>query len=201
MKPRTLSFLLPLLCAIAPWPAVAVDATPGASTATTAPDKVERERQQIRDRTAKVLDALYAHHPDARQVLRDATGYAVFHNFGMKILVAGGGAGKGVAVDNRDHRETFMRMAEIQAGLGVGAKQFDLIWVFKTPKAYDDFIRNGFELTGEAVAAARAYDKGGSLGGAIEVSPGVWLYQMTENGLAAEITVKGTRYYLDKELN
>ena len=83
----------------------------------------------------------------------------------------------------------------------MGAKQFDLIWVFKTPKAYDDFIRNGFELTGEAVAAARAYDKGGSLGGAIEVSPGVWLYQMTENGLAAEITVKGTLYYLDKELN
>lgn len=37
--------------------------------------------------------------------------------------------------------------------------------------------------------------------GAMSVSPGVWLYQLTDDGLAAELTVKGTRYYVDSELN
>jgi hypothetical protein len=31
--------------------------------------------------------------------------------------------------------------------------------------------------------------------------PGVWLFQITDDGLAAELTVKGTRYYRDKALD
>ena len=37
--------------------------------------------------------------------------------------------------------------------------------------------------------------------GAIAVSPGVWLYQITGDGLALELTVKGTKYYKDSDLN
>ena len=37
--------------------------------------------------------------------------------------------------------------------------------------------------------------------GAMSVSPGVWLYQLTDDGLAAELTAKGTKYYKDAELN
>ena len=33
------------------------------------------------------------------------------------------------------------------------------------------------------------------------VSPGVWLYQLTDTGLAAEVTAKGTKYYKDNDLN
>jgi len=32
-------------------------------------------------------------------------------------------------------------------------------------------------------------------------SGGVWLYQLTGDGLAVELTAKGTRYYKDKDLN
>jgi len=31
--------------------------------------------------------------------------------------------------------------------------------------------------------------------------PGVWLGQLTEDGLALELTVKGTKYYKDDELD
>ena len=31
--------------------------------------------------------------------------------------------------------------------------------------------------------------------------PGVWMYQMTDKGVAAEITAKGTKYYRNDELN
>ena len=33
------------------------------------------------------------------------------------------------------------------------------------------------------------------------VSPGVWVYQLTDDGLAAELTAKGTKYYKDGDLN
>jgi len=33
------------------------------------------------------------------------------------------------------------------------------------------------------------------------VAPGVWLYQLTETGLALELTAKGTKYYKNDDLN
>ncbi len=32
-------------------------------------------------------------------------------------------------------------------------------------------------------------------------SKGVWLYQLTDDGLAVELTAKGTKYYRDDDLN
>ena len=44
----------------------------------------------------------------------------------MKIFVAGGGSGKGLAVSNSTKKETFMKMVEVQAGLGMGIRSFVL---------------------------------------------------------------------------
>jgi hypothetical protein len=62
-------------------------------------------------------------------------------------------------------------------------------------------VNSGFELGGQATAAAKNAEKGSAYSGAISVSPGVWLYQMTDKGLAAELTVKGTKYYKNDDLN
>jgi hypothetical protein len=43
--------------------------------------------------------------------------------------------------------------------------------------------------------------EGGSFAGAVSIRPGVWLYQLTDDGLALELTAKGTKYYKDKALN
>ena len=45
----------------------------------------------------------------------------------MKILVAGSGGGKGVAVDRKTGKRTYIRMGEIQAGLGIGVKKFQVV--------------------------------------------------------------------------
>jgi hypothetical protein len=37
--------------------------------------------------------------------------------------------------------------------------------------------------------------------GALSVSPGVWMDQLTDKGLALEATVKGTRYWKDTGLS
>jgi hypothetical protein len=44
-------------------------------------------------------------------------------------------------------------------------------------------------------------DEGGAFTGAATLSPGVWIYQLTEDGLALELTVKGTKYMKDNDLN
>jgi lipid-binding SYLF domain-containing protein len=119
----------------------------------------------------------------------------------MKILVAGSGTGKGVAVDNKSKAVTCMRMAEIQAGLGFGVKKFQLVWVFENADAIGKFVNSGWEIGGQATASAKTGDKGAACQGAVSVSPGVWLYQVTGDSLAVELTAKGTKYHKDSDLN
>jgi lipid-binding SYLF domain-containing protein len=161
----------------------------------------ESERQEIRKMAKQTLSRLYKLQPSAKRAIEGAAGYAVFSNFGTKIFVAGGGLGKGVAVSNATKKETFMKMVEVQAGLGFGVKKFSVIFVFESAAAMDDFVNKGWELGGQATAAVKAGEKGASMAGAASVSPGVWMYQLTDTGLAAEITAKGTKYYKNDELN
>ena len=170
------------------------------STFAVAADK-SKEQAEVRKAGDAALAALYKAKPDARKAVESAAGYAAFSNFGMKILVAGGGSGKGVAVNNKTKAVTYMRMAEVQAGLGFGAKQFQIVWVFDNEKALNTFINSGWELGGQATAAAKHGDTGTAYQEAISVSPGVWLYQLTDKGIALEVTAKGTKYFKDDALN
>jgi lipid-binding SYLF domain-containing protein len=163
--------------------------------------KAEKERQEVRKVSKDILARLYKAQPSAKGAIDKAAGYAVFSNFGMKIFVAGSGTGKGVAVDSKTKKETFMKMVELQAGLGFGVKKFSLIWVFETPQALGTFINSGWELGGQTSVAAKAGEKGAAIQGAIPVAPGVWVYQLTETGVALELTAKGTKYYKDDDLN
>ena len=47
-------------------------------------------QQEIRTTTRETLTRLYKSAPGARKAIEGAAGYAVFSNFGMKILIAGG---------------------------------------------------------------------------------------------------------------
>ena len=94
-----------------------------------------------------------------------------------------------------------MKMVEVQAGLGFGVKKFRLIWIFENAAAFDAFVAKGTELSTQMTAAAKKGDQGAWASGAMSVSPGVWVYQLTDEGLALELTAKGTKYYKDDELN
>lgn len=183
--------LLLLLCAGLP---------PLASGADDAKEK-EKARAEIAKIEKETLSRLYKAQPQAKTAVAKAAGYAVFSNFGMKILLAGSGTGKGVAVSNATKKKTYMKMIEVQAGLGIGVKKFRLVWVFEKQKDLDAFINSGWELGGQTSAAAQASGQGASFAGAMSVAPGIWLYQLTDDGLALELTAKGTKYYKDSDLN
>ena len=83
----------------------------------------------------------------------------------LKILFGGSGHGEGVAINSQTKAETFMKMFEVQAGLGMGVKKFKVIFVFDTQKAFDDFVNSGWEFGGQTSAAAKTVGEGRSDGG------------------------------------
>jgi len=174
----------------------------GAFAADDDAQKKEKERTEIRQMAQDTLARLYKASPSAQAAVQKAYGYAVFSNTGIKILVGGSGRGEGLAVNNKTKAQTFMKMLEIQAGLGFGVKKFRVVFIFDNQKVFDDFVNSGWEFGGQASAAAKTSpEKGGSMQGAASVSEGVWMYQLTDKGLALEITAKGTKYSKDDDLN
>jgi lipid-binding SYLF domain-containing protein len=161
----------------------------------------EEQRAEVRKMAKDTLARLYKMDPGAKQGIKRAAGYAVFSNFGLKLGVLGSGHGKGLAVYNKTRKETFMKMFEAQGGLGFGGKTFTQVFVFASKRPLDDFINSGWEFGGQATGAAKHGETGAALQEAVAVAPGVWLYQMTETGFAAEMTAKGTKYYKDDDLN
>jgi lipid-binding SYLF domain-containing protein len=173
-------------------------------TLVAAPVHAEDKAQQqadIRKTSQDILAELVRIQPSAQAAVERAAGFAVFSSAGLKVFVAGGGMGTGMAVNNRTRQVVFMKMAEVQAGLGMGFSKLKQVWVFDTQGAFDNFVNSGWEFGGQATLAAQAGGQGGGYAGAIPVSPGVWVYQLTGDGLAASLTVKGSKYYKADDLN
>jgi len=163
--------------------------------------EIIQKRNQVREMRRDALAYLYELQPGARYAIERAAGYGVFSIFGIKIFFAGGSTGSGEVINNRTHRETFMKMVKVQAGLGFGASKDRLIFVFETHKALRDFVNQGWEFGGQANVSAMVADQGGTFAGAVSISPGVYLYQLTETGLAASVTLSGTKFFKDTDLH
>jgi len=162
---------------------------------------VAEKRAEIQKMRSETLARLYKTHPASKAKIASSYGYAVFSNAGINLIFASIAAGRGIARDNKAGRDIYMKMGSAGVGLGIGVKDFRGIFIFKTKKAFDDFINDGWEGGAHADAVARGGGKGGSAEGAITVSKDMELYQLTETGLALEATIQGTKYFKDGDLN
>ena len=165
------------------------------------PKTPEEWRDYLYFRRDEVFQELFKLRPEARQVIEGAQGYAVFVNFSLKIFFVGGGNGRGFVHDNKAKKDTFMRMVQAGVGLGLGGKDFRAVFVFDDRAAMESFINSGWSFGGEADAVAKGNDVGAATSGAIRVAPGIRVYQLTENGLALNATVTGTKYWKDQNVN
>jgi len=161
----------------------------------------EQKRDNIRKMATETLNDLYKLHPAARADIQKSAGYAVFDNMGVHVLLVSSAHGSGLAVNSKTHQDTFMKMISAGAGLGVGVKDYRVVFVFENQNALQHFIDSGWEGSAQADAAAKANKEGAAYSGAQEVAPGVWVYQITKEGLALQVTLQGTKYYEDKDLN
>jgi lipid-binding SYLF domain-containing protein len=163
--------------------------------------KIIQARNQVREMEQDALASLYETTPSARLAIDHSAGYAVFSTFGVKLFFAGGTTGKGVVINRLTGRQTFMKMAQVQGGLGFGVNKDRLIFVFTNDQALRNFIDQGWEFGGQVNLSAIAGGQGSMFTGAALMSPGVYLYQLTDSGLAATLTVAGTKFYKDSDLN
>jgi lipid-binding SYLF domain-containing protein len=167
------------------------------------PDGVsaDAKRTDAHRMRSETLAKLYTLYPDARERVAKAEGYGVFSNVGVNLILLSAGNGWGVVRDNKSGKDVYMKMLSGGIGLGLGVKDFRGVFVFTSRGALEDFIEHGWDSSGQADAAAKSGDKGDAVAGAIDVAPGIRLYQITEHGLALQATIQGTKYWRDSELN
>lgn len=174
--------------------AALVGCSPGSKLTT-----VEK-RQAIDTMESETLQRLYAEEPSAKSEIQNASGYAVFSNANVNIIIASAGGGYGVAVDNTTGNRTYMKMGSGGVGPGLGAKDYRQVLIFLTQDALKNFVYSGWKFGGHADAAAKAGDKGAEASGE-GMFGDTKVYAMTETGLALQATVTGTKYWKDDALN
>ena len=202
---RSIAFTILLaLCASAQAQLFSSDPLQKLENAVTGPpdeNQVIAGRLQVREMAQDALAQLYEVAPYAKRAIARSAGYAVFSTFGIKLFFAGGTSGKGLVSNARTGRQTFMRMLQVQGGLGFGLAKSRLVFVFANERALDNFVSQGWEFGPQANLSAMASGSGAMFTGAAAVSPGVYVYQLTDTGLAATLTVAGTRFFKDDTLN
>ena len=162
---------------------------------------IASKRQYAAQMRSDTLAKLYQIHPQAREQIARAEGYGVFSNVGVKIVFFSAGNGWGITRDNRSGKDIYMKMVTAGVGIGLGVKDFRGVFVFTTRDAMRRFTEGGWDASAQADLAAKAGNKGGAFAGAIDVAPGIKLYQITEHGLALQATIQGTKYWRDADLN
>jgi lipid-binding SYLF domain-containing protein len=158
------------------------------------------EKRKQRDAAAKFADEslakLYAINPGAKKEIESAPGYAVFDLSAVNIILFVGQRGKGLLVDNKSRKQTFMRATRAGTGPGIGYREIRQVFVFKSTAAMEQFKLG--EAVGGDVGAAVAM---GKESGSLSFNPYINVYQITEKGLAVEAQWGGTVYVVDPDLN
>ncbi len=162
---------------------------------------VEEKRQAVQKMRSETLAELYEIHPAAQSQISQAVGYGVFSNVGVNLILFSAASGWGIVRNSQTGQEVYMKMLSGGIGIGLGVKDFRGVLVFSSEGALRSFVEGGWDASAQADAAAKSEDKGGAWAGAVDVAPGIKLYQLTKHGLALQATIQGTKFWKDDELS
>jgi lipid-binding SYLF domain-containing protein len=131
------------------------------------------EQKKARKMATQTPADLYKLQPTAKAAIDKSAGYAVFNNTGTNLLLLSTARGAGIAINSKSKQETFMKMVSGGVGLGVGVKDYRVIFVLENEKALSTFLDSGWSGSAQTDAAAKAGKSGAAYSGAVEVAPGV----------------------------
>lgn len=120
----------------------------------------EEKRETVRKQRDEMLAELYKTKPALKDRIKNAAGYATFKQSDVNLFLLASGHGYGLLVDNKTGKETFMRVASLGGGLGLGVKDLRVVFVFKDAKVMKNFMDEGWQFGGKADAAAKYEDTG-----------------------------------------
>ena len=170
-----------------------------ASGAFAAEDKAAK-RAEVHKKTEAALERFYKAKPELKDATAKAPGYGIFTTYGFSFVIGGGG-GAGLVHDNKTKHDTYMNVGGASAGLQLGASQTEVLIVFKTAAAMNNFVTKGWTAGGSATASAGAGSATAG-GGKGETEMGeADTYTMTKNGLELGLAAGVSKFWKDKDLN
>lgn len=161
----------------------------------------QEQREELQEARESALATLYAKQPSLETQVAQSKGYAVFSNIGLNLLMVSTQRGGGILRDNRSRDDTYMNMFSAGGGVGMGVKEYAAVFVFHTDEALEAFSTKGWDFSAQADAKYENEDDSEGLESAITAMPGVSLYQITERGVSAQVTLQGTKFWVDDDLN
>ncbi len=156
----------------------------------------EQDRQTIDSNAQKTLSRLFNESKEAKELYDKAAGYAVFDSREFAFMIKTG-FGSGVAVNKNNDSRTYMKMASGGINIGGGAKYIQVIFIFPTDKSLNNFITNGWNAEGDASAVGG--QDSSQVG--ITLSDGTKIYELVDTGIMLKMSISGTKYWKDSDLN
>jgi len=158
--------------------------------------KKKDKRAKIDAEAAESIERLFEENAKAKALFERSFAYAAFDNTQTALIISGGG-GKGVGVERSSGERTYMKMASAGVGIGIGIQMMKTVFLFETESAYRKFVDEGWDA--DTSASAAAGDAG--INAQSEFVNEMMVYQMTEKGLIAQASLKGTKYWKWDKLN
>ena len=154
------------------------------------------KRAKIDETADKTLQDVLEGHAKASELYKDAYGWAAFDNMKIAFGFSGGG-GNGVAVNRKTGNRTYMKMGTVGVGFGLGAKKYQVLFLFQDEQTFKNFVDKGWQA--DASASAQAGGEGaGAVTGFVN---GIAVYQISDKGLMAAADIAGTKYEKNDKLN
>ena len=120
----------------------------------------EEKRQVVLKQRDKMLADLYKTKPELKGRIPKAAGYATFVQTDINLFLLASGRGYGVLKDNQTGKDTFMCVASLGTGVGMGIKDLRVVFVFNDTNVMRQFVQSGWQFGGKADAAAKYKDTG-----------------------------------------
>ncbi len=140
---------------------------------------------------SETLARLVTEHPTTKEELTQSVGYVVGEKKVVKIPLVGWGGGAGVVVDKTTGKRSYVRIPELQFGMGWGGRDERIVLIFQDREKLLDLADGKWKGSVGVEAAAKAGDVGaaGGVGSGGLAKKGYSTYVLTEAGVSATATI------------
>lgn len=153
-------------------------------------------RKEIDDNAKKALSRLFSASQQAKEFYDKSAGYAVFDSREFAFMIKTG-FGTGVAINKKNNSKTYMKMASGGLNIGGGIKYLQVVFIFPTNSTLNEFVNDGWTAEGDASAVGGEDSE--QVG--ITLANGTRIYQLSDTGLMLKMSISGTKYWKNDELN
>ncbi|MDF0673108.1 MAG: hypothetical protein P0120_02025 [Nitrospira sp.] len=139
----------------------------------------------------ETLARLIKEHPKVQQELAQSVGYLVAEQKVGKGPWIGAGGGAGVVVEKETGKRSYLRIPELQFGVGWGGRALKTVLIHQDVDKLRDLADGKWYAGVDAEAAAKAGDVGaaGSGGTSDLMKKGYTSYVLTDAGVSATATI------------